>query len=146
MITNPTSALLTIVNALIASDAPWDTLTWRLYVNPANITPATQVSDLTEATFTGYAPVVGSSWGTPYADPSGNAIVYGGNAVFISTSVDTDVTIYGWYATSGATDAEALVFVESIPGGIPLSGASVGITVQQLAGLVGPVSGNATAA
>jgi hypothetical protein len=136
--------LATLLTQMIAASGFLDALTWRLYSNPANITPATALADLTEAVFQGYAPVVGSAWGTPFVDAGGNGVVIGGNAQFRATGMTGAQNIFGYYATRGASVSEVLVFVEPFQQQIPIAKLDDAIVVQQSYGLPGPFSANTT--
>jgi len=72
----------------------------RLFKNDAALNPATtELDDLTEADFPGYA-AVQLSWGTVYADAVGTVQVDSQNVQYVCGSMPSGQTVYGYYITA----------------------------------------------
>lgn len=78
----------------------------NLFMNNYTPTPTTQLSDLTVATYTGYAPVTLTAWQSPSWQSQGVAITYANQCVFTPTASTVTNTIYGYYLT---TDSGAIL-------------------------------------
>jgi len=75
----------------------------RLYISNTPFLPTRVVADYTEASFTGYAPIVGPAWGAPFVNGGGQA--------------ETDTPTLTWHYTAGSGTATVFgVFVTDSSG------------------------------
>jgi len=98
----PVAIDIAILTELIDTGNLLDATTLILFQNDIVPTPATVMSDLTEATFTGYAAAAAIVWGTPYLDVTGIALVTAASHEFVSTGSTIGNIIYGWALTNAA--------------------------------------------
>lgn len=119
--------------ALIAV-AAWVAPKLHLYSNDLTPSPETLLADLTEVTSAGVVAQT-ATYGTPYVDANGVAVVSGGEIVFTQTGAPNE-TAYGCYLTNTAgtvllwsarfdapfnftgVSVLALTFKMSLPGGL----------------------------
>lgn len=71
----------------------------HLLVTAPAMTPETKWSDLSEATYDGYAPVMNLTFGAPFSDINGNNIITGPSLIFIPTDYTVPNTILGFAFT-----------------------------------------------
>jgi hypothetical protein len=86
----------------------------RLYANPATISGATVITDLTEATFPGYAAQATTAWTAPSLNAGNQAQMTLPQLTFTATGPSPSNQIYGWYLTH---PTGGLVAVEANPSG-----------------------------
>lgn len=104
----PAAIRLAILSATIATGGALYEPTLILYQNNIVLGPTTALTDLTVATFAGYAPIVGATWDSPYIDTDGSALVFGASQTIVCTGPATPNTIYGYAAVdSGVTTLKA---------------------------------------
>lgn len=106
-----------------------------LFTAPVLVTENVQLTDLTEATFTGYAEVAVPAWSAPYVDPNGNAFVDGGGTLFQPTDAVIQETIYGFAIVSTAVVGPPaipvqVVYLETFATPVPLTDATKGVVVD----------------
>lgn len=109
----PVSAtLLAILNAIIATGAPYDPAATfvGLFTGINNRGPQTQLSDLTLAPGTFGAAIAITTWGTPYWLNSGQPVVDGATKIFAPASGADDCIVNGWYLADAATSGNLLAF------------------------------------
>jgi len=121
----PYTEWLAILTALVATGTPgglWNTASCRLFANNFVPAPGMTLSQLNEATFTGYA-AVAITWGTPAYSPAGPAVVTGNLCVFtVGSSPTVFDTIYGYFVTTG-TSPQVLLFARQFATPVVLSSA-----------------------
>ncbi len=87
---------------------------------PFSPTPTLDVSTLTEADFTGYAPIAIAAWGAPHLDSVGNFLIISQTPlVWTATDAVSPNTIYGGYVIDSDTDT---VMAFTLPATPMLSG------------------------
>lgn len=113
------------INALISF---LSTLVLRLYVNNRGTPLVTDTAaNYTEATFTGYAALNLTSWGTAFLNANNQGEVDEILRTFTRTSTGTVQTVYGYYLTDGSGN---LVDVQQgLAGGVPITNAGDGYAV-----------------
>jgi hypothetical protein len=90
--------LLSQLTADSASGGPLHAATVGLYVNNINILPTTELTDLTEASFPGYARSSAITWGSPYMAAGGTVQMVDGVVAFSGTGTfTTSQTAYGYF-------------------------------------------------
>lgn len=105
-------------------------LTCKLYQNDVTPDKDTVIGDLTEATFSGYAPVTITGWnfGSVGLDAEDRAVTVGDNVpIFTHSGGATDNMIYGYYVVD---NVGALMWVQRIdeaPVPIDAAGRFVGV-------------------
>ena len=82
--------------------AAWPTLTLRLFVNDIDPTEETVLSDVTQATFPGYEPIVIMSWTNPYQVEDATNVETDEQPRLFTQSYPADPvqTVYGYMVTS----------------------------------------------
>jgi hypothetical protein len=95
----PKKAARDALAQLVAADGLFNGCLCRLYVNNINVTDATVIGDLTEATFAGYAASAALTWGTPYNDGD-HASVESNRVQFTTTGEPDGQTARGAYLTT----------------------------------------------
>lgn len=104
---NPITLLTTqlaILSSLFATGGPFNALTLRLYATNVIFGKGTALTDLTEATFTGYTAQAAVAWNAPYIDPLNVVRMDAPSVDWQMTGATPTNTIYGWYYTnSGGT-------------------------------------------
>lgn len=92
------SVSIAALTALIAADAPLETVKVRLFKNDILPGPNNVIGDFTEADYTGYtAGGITVTWTTIVHDDLGVPIVYGSNCLFKATGDTVANTLYGYY-------------------------------------------------
>jgi hypothetical protein len=89
----------------------------HLFANSLSPLPTTPLSDLVEATFTGYAAISFGTFGAPYIGPDGFVHITAPGVQFIATDGVVVNTIYGAYLTdtAGTLLIAIALFVEPVP-------------------------------
>lgn len=123
----PTPMLLTGLTALLGSTGPFHLPTLSLYQNNATLTRATTLADLTIATFTGYAPVAGLAFSSPYIDVDGSALALGADNVFVATGSAIANVIYGYMLTDAGVANLQAAYALANPVGIGSAGQAVAV-------------------
>lgn len=118
----PTTEQLTILAALINTGAPFEAPIVKLFQNDVVPDVNTVLADLDEADFAGYADVNGPTWGTPYIDVDGNALVTAASHEFVASGPTPANTIYGWYMTDDPATKLLAAYRFSTPVGINATG------------------------
>lgn len=143
------SALITYTEALVAallaafsarpSAALLQTATCHLYTaSSAPISPQSTVSQFTEASFAGYAPVVMSPLIGPINLPSGEGMGVHVEADFLCTSTATPgYNIIGYWVDNGAT---VLYAAESFASPIPIVFLGDFVSLDVIFGVDNPVN------
>lgn len=91
----------------------------KLFKNNVTFSNSTQLADLTEADFTGYAPIT-ASWGAVFLDPSLAGASFQTNVQFDAASPFTvGNTVYGFYITD--TAGTLLVAGNNFPAGVSMA-------------------------
>lgn len=115
---------------LVAAGGDLHLPTLVLFTNPVIPTTDTLAADLTPPTFTGYTPVVGVVFGTPFVAVDGRAVVAAPSEDFIRTGGAISETIYGWALMNvGLT---ALYYAEALDVPVPLADAGDGLTIEPI--------------
>ena len=127
MLVVPTASALTLLDSLLGSMGIWV----HLYVNDVTLGPTTALSDLTEATWPGYAPVAVGVWSPSIALGVGG-VSWGDPIEWSLGSVIVPADVYGYYATLGK--AGPLAWAEAAPNGpVPMKTAGdVVLVIPQL--------------
>jgi hypothetical protein len=100
----PSVIRLAVVTSLIGTGGPFHAPTVMVFINNVNLTYNTVLSDLTVATFTGYANVVGMTWDSPYIDTDGTSLVFGQAITIVATDGVSPNLCYGYaLVDSGVT-------------------------------------------
>jgi hypothetical protein len=96
----PQSELILYLSTLIASMAPWNTLTLHLFLDTLAPIQTTPLADFVsnEASFTGYT-ATALVWLTPENYPPGSADIPSQIVQFIATAVPTPQNVRGFFAT-----------------------------------------------
>jgi hypothetical protein len=123
----PTPQLLAGLTALLGIHGPFTVMTLGLYANQVNLTRQTILSDLTAASFTGYAAVAGITWSASYIDVDGSALALAESEVFIATGSTIANTIYGYYFTDAAVTNLLIAYALAVPVGIGLTGQAIAV-------------------
>ncbi len=92
----------------------------HLYQNNLTPTVNTNLADLEEATFSGYAFAAIAAWNPVYVDPQNLATVLGGLVTFVQTADTITNTIYGAFYLDGGG---ALIWAYRFPSPVPMPGA-----------------------
>lgn len=96
-----------IVNLLVASGNPLNSVSMGLFVNNVTVTEDTVFDDLTEASFDGYARHTAVTFDTAYVDSSDGWAVQTGLYQFLMTDSNEPQTVYGYFlcqpSSSGVT-------------------------------------------
>ena len=89
------------LNDLIASGAIWDGCTVRIYTNNYTPTDATLLSDLTQATWSGYSAIAlsAANWGAVTVASHLASSPYTLTLAFTRSVTGTAVSNFGWYIT-----------------------------------------------
>ena len=105
MVTVPNATLQAILTELIDTGNLLETVALRLWT--ANILPGplTDMADLVEATFDGYAAAAAVTWNAVYLDALGNVVVSTACHQFVQSGIVVTNTVYGWALTTGAGPA-----------------------------------------
>lgn len=119
---------LEVLTALKATGSPLHAPTLVLFTASPPLNVDTKLSDLTLATFTGYAAVTALAFGTPYIDVNGMSVIVAPSEDFISTADTPSETITGWaLVDSGLT---TLYYAEVLDTPVPITQAGDGLTVD----------------
>jgi hypothetical protein len=119
---------LAILAAMVATGGPFATLTLRLFVNQLNFSNTTALTDLTEATFTGYTAAAAQVFGTPYIAPDGNPHLTAPSTQFTAGALTTPETVYGYYLTNAAGTSLVAGGTLAIP--VPITKQYDGLTIE----------------
>ena len=84
----------------------------RLYKNNPTISDDTQLSDLTEADYDGYAPFSSAGWGGPTLDTNADEYLLSPVAVFQKAAGSIPNTVYGYFVTIEGAGGSKLMGVE----------------------------------
>lgn len=128
MIINRT-AMLDLLDALIATGAPLDDCKLYLFSNDLIPDATTLVADLTAPLYTGYAASAVLVWGAPFVDALNNGQLRAQHIQFQPTGTAVGSTIFGWYIT-GATPALYPIVVERLPEPVPLTGPTDALLIE----------------
>jgi hypothetical protein len=109
----PDNSCLNFLTDFIGDRLQTSGYTFRLYTNNVTPTTSTVIGDFTEATFTGYSSVAGSTvtWSTPAL--SGHIAQTNGTNIIFNNTSGAGVTVYGVYVTNAA--GTKLYFAERDP-------------------------------
>jgi hypothetical protein len=107
MLVIPNPSRLAQLDALVAAQLNGGSL--RLYQNNLSPNRNTDLADLVEATYSGYANKTVAIWGTSFLDPQGFATSIAPVQTFASTADTVANTVYGAYYLDAGGD---LVWVE----------------------------------
>jgi hypothetical protein len=92
-----------LLNTLVTEWNGSGQLQMGLYTNPASLSDATTIGDLTEASYAGYARQTIASWAAPAPGPGAGFFTQAALVQFDNTS-GGDITVYGYFVvdqTSG---------------------------------------------
>lgn len=93
-----------ILAALVADTTGlWDGAKVKLYQNDFNPAADTELADLTEADFGGYAEQA-VTWGEPYVDSNDKPSVAAASVQFNRGATGDDNLVYGYYVVNAAED------------------------------------------
>ena len=123
----PTPQLLLGLTALLGVHGPFTVPTLSLYQNVVAITRQSTLADLTIATFTGYASVVGLTFSASYIDVDGSALALGSDNVFVATGSAIGNVIYGYYLTDAAVANLLIAYALQTPVGIASAGQAIAV-------------------
>lgn len=106
-----------------------------LFTTPVIVKETMHVSDLVEATYTGYAQKTIAAWVGPYVDTSGLVRIDGGDLLFQPTDSVIQETIYGYAIINAAVVGPPVVaadvmYVETFAPPVPLLDADHGVVVD----------------
>lgn len=82
----------------------WNGAKVKLFKNDKTPSSGDVVGDYTEADFTGYVESTAITWGTPYIDDVGRAVILGDLKTFAASGSATTNTVYGYYVVNAAED------------------------------------------
>lgn len=88
----------------------WNGAKVKLFKNEKTPSSGDVLADYTEADFTGYVESTAVTWGTPYVDEVGRAVILGDLKTFAATGSGTTNIIYGYYVVDSAE--EVLLYAE----------------------------------
>jgi hypothetical protein len=122
---------------------PLYNMTLALLGAPALLTPATKWSQLTEASYTGYARQTGLTWGVPLLQPDGTYQILSALTTWIAAAGSNFVNgvIYGWALLDTSATPDLLLsemFASTIPIISPNDG--FGLVIQISEGINNPAS------
>jgi hypothetical protein len=137
----PTSMAKKIVDTLSSDTTTFGPSIIGLFVNPIVQSPANQYSDITEATFLGYARSPTVSFSGPVNDPQGNGLMIGGSMVFACTGSGTPQEVYGAFGVGTGAASTTLTFTDVFPTPIPIANAGDYVQYSFALPYPGPVSG-----
>jgi hypothetical protein len=131
----PQAGALAELTVLTAVGGTFHLPTLRLNTSNVVVTPQTPVGSLTEPTFTGYAPVVGVTWGTPENQTNGGGAVFAPSETMVCSGGTPADTIRGWFLTdSGGT---TLLLYVPLAQPVQIAAVGDGVTVQPVIALSG---------
>ena len=124
----PSTIRKAMLTALTAMGGELNGVKMGLYVSNTTPGPATILTDLTEATWTGYAQSGAITWGGVAINGAGDAEIVGPREQFLSTGVTSPAQInYGYFIVDGA--GTTLIFAERFDTPVTISVAAQYINV-----------------
>lgn len=109
----------------------------HLFTNPVGPTPTSELAELTEATFPGYAPKAAITWDTPLVQPGSIVTLSGGDVQFVCNGTPvTPETIFGAFlgqnlgGNGAAPDTLYGVLTLDEPVGIDAAGEGVRVPLR----------------
>lgn len=121
----PSPMLLIGLTQLLAASGPFHTLTLHLNQIPTSFSRGSDLTSVSEATFTGYTAVAGLTFSSPFYDVDGSALVVGADTAFIATGASPSNTIYGYYFSDAAVANLVAGYSFTTPVGIAAIGQAV---------------------
>jgi len=98
----PSQVLRIFLQAILAGFNPFPSKNVHLFQGPTIFDNTDNLSQVTEATFQGYALQSAFNWGTPYFDGAGQLVMNAGIFAFQATGPGNPNAIGGWYITDAA--------------------------------------------
>lgn len=116
------------LDGLTATGGILHAATLMLFKNNLSVNGNTQIGDLVECDFDGYAAVAAQTFAAAYVGPDGKIQISAPSVLFGDTGATTPNTIYGWaLVNAGKT---ALYYVEKFDDVLTVDGSGEGFLVQ----------------